>query len=198
MIERLRAWVLAGAAGEFFSLEVTFCWWPFHPRLRQRHIKDQGHSAKSAGGRLHLNTHTPLLQRGVGWLCCPGIVWGPSGKWAHPQLIREHLATVISACWATVDWFWPKMWNWCVWADLHLTHTQKCRPGNLWKSHHHHHHLLLLSFDVVRHSAYSFGWGLRLQGPMCCCAYFIETTCCGGGGERHCKFRLTFSNWLAV
>ena len=29
-------------------------------------------------------------------------------KWAHTQLIRHHLATVISACWAIVGWFWPK------------------------------------------------------------------------------------------
>ena len=33
------------------------------PVLPQWHVKDPGHSAKSAGGRLHLNTHTPLIQR---------------------------------------------------------------------------------------------------------------------------------------
>ena len=31
--------------------------------LPQWHVKDPGHSAKSAGGRLHLNMHTPLTQR---------------------------------------------------------------------------------------------------------------------------------------
>ena len=31
--------------------------------LPQWHVKDPGHSAKSAGGRLHLNKHTPLTQR---------------------------------------------------------------------------------------------------------------------------------------
>ena len=36
---------------------------PFHPVLPQWHVKDPGHSAKSAGGRLHLKTHTPLTQR---------------------------------------------------------------------------------------------------------------------------------------
>ena len=30
--------------------------------ILQRHLKDPGHSAKSAGGRLHLNMHTPLTQ----------------------------------------------------------------------------------------------------------------------------------------
>ena len=33
------------------------------PVLLQWHVKDPGHSAKSAGGRLHLNTHTPMTQR---------------------------------------------------------------------------------------------------------------------------------------
>ena len=31
--------------------------------LLQWHVKDPGHSAKSAGDRLHLNTHTPLTQQ---------------------------------------------------------------------------------------------------------------------------------------
>ena len=30
-------------------------------RRGQYHVKDPGHSAKSAGGRLQLNTHTPYL-----------------------------------------------------------------------------------------------------------------------------------------
>ena len=33
------------------------------PVLLQRHIKDRRHSAKSAGGRLHLNMHTSLTQQ---------------------------------------------------------------------------------------------------------------------------------------
>ena len=48
----------------------------------------------------------------LGWLCsCPGKVWESIRKWAHMQLIREHLVTVVSAHWATVDWSWPKEWN---------------------------------------------------------------------------------------
>ena len=31
---------------------------PFHPCVPQWHVKDPDHSAKHAGGRLHLNTHT--------------------------------------------------------------------------------------------------------------------------------------------
>ena len=34
-----------------------------YPVLPQWHVKDPGHSAKSAGGRLHLNTHTPFTQQ---------------------------------------------------------------------------------------------------------------------------------------
>ena len=66
MIERLRVRIPARAAGKF-SLPVGFlCWLLFGvrstPVLPQWHVKDPGHSAKSAGGRLHLKTyrHTRL------------------------------------------------------------------------------------------------------------------------------------------
>ena len=35
----------------------------FHPVLPQWHVKDSGHFAKTAGGRLHLNTHPPSTKR---------------------------------------------------------------------------------------------------------------------------------------
>ena len=51
------------------------CWLLFGARsipvLPQWHVKDPGHSAKSAGGRLHLNTHTPLTQRNRSGLTMP-------------------------------------------------------------------------------------------------------------------------------
>ena len=62
MIERLRARIPAGAAGEFSSPESTLCA-DFYsvsvlpPCLPQWHVKDSDHSAKSADGRSHLNTH---------------------------------------------------------------------------------------------------------------------------------------------
>ena len=40
----------------FFGVRST-------PVLPQWHVKDPGHSAKSAGGMIHINTHTPLSQR---------------------------------------------------------------------------------------------------------------------------------------
>ena len=36
------------------------------------------------------------------------IVWEAIQKRADNQLVREHSAIVISACWATVDWSWHK------------------------------------------------------------------------------------------
>ena len=71
VIERLRGRIPAGAAGEISSQELTFCVLtfirclspPLLPVLPQWHVKDPGHSANSAGGSLHLNTHIPLTQR---------------------------------------------------------------------------------------------------------------------------------------
>ena len=67
VIERLRVRIPAGAAGEFSSPELTLHTDLFDvrstPVLLRWHVKDPGHSAKSAGGRLHLYTHTPLVQK---------------------------------------------------------------------------------------------------------------------------------------
>ena len=54
--------------GGMFSFRVNFlCWILFSvrstPVLPQWHVKDPGHSAKSAGGGLYLKTHTLLTQR---------------------------------------------------------------------------------------------------------------------------------------
>ena len=59
-----------------FSSRVKFvCWLLFGvrstPVLPQWHIKDPGHSAKSAGGRLHLNMHTPVTHRSRSGLTKP-------------------------------------------------------------------------------------------------------------------------------
>ena len=70
VIERLRVRIPAGAAGEFSSPELTFCA-DSTPALPQWHVKDLGHSAKSAGGRLHLNKHTPLTHRSRSGLTMP-------------------------------------------------------------------------------------------------------------------------------
>ena len=58
-----------------FSSVNFVCWLffgvCFNPVLLQLHVKDSGHSAKSAGGRSHLNMHTPLTQRSWSGLTTP-------------------------------------------------------------------------------------------------------------------------------
>ena len=79
MIERLRVRIPAGSAGEISSQESSLCADsysvsvppPTPPVLPQWHVKDPGHSAKSAVGRLHLNMHTPLTQRSRSGLTMP-------------------------------------------------------------------------------------------------------------------------------
>ena len=106
--------------------------WPFHPMLPQGHVKDSSHSAKSAGGRLHLNMHTPLTNElGVDRLCCPGIVWEPiSETSSHTKLAynsQRNTRPVVSAHWAIVNWPW--LYNWCATADFHFKNKSKNRPG---------------------------------------------------------------------
>ena len=64
MIERSRVRISAGAVGEFSSPGSTFCadsYFGIRSTPVLLHVKDPGHFAKSAGGRLQLNTHTPYL-----------------------------------------------------------------------------------------------------------------------------------------
>ena len=74
VIKRLWVQILAGVAREFSSPEWTLCAYSYSystPVLLQRHVKDPGHSAKSAGGRLHLNRHTSLFQWSQSGLTMP-------------------------------------------------------------------------------------------------------------------------------
>ena len=76
MIERLRVRIPVEAAGEFYYPELNFVYCLLFgvlstPVLLQWHVKDPGHCAKSAGARLHINTHTPLTQRSLSGLTMP-------------------------------------------------------------------------------------------------------------------------------
>ena len=79
------------------------------PVLSRWHAKDPGHSAKSAGGRLYLNTHAPTTKQNQSGLTMPlsrhsvGTYKGISLH-QYMQLIRNHSTTVVSAHWVTVDW----------------------------------------------------------------------------------------------
>ena len=97
MIERLRVRIPAGAAREFSSPALTLCADLFGVHsarvFPQWHIKDPGHSAKIAGGRLHLNMHTLLTQRSQSELTMLSRhsmgTW--MGKQAHMQMRQETL-----------------------------------------------------------------------------------------------------------
>ena len=87
---RNRDWKVAGSnpcrrGGRVFFSRVNFlCWllfrYPFHPRVTAVALKDPGHSAKSAGGRLQLNTRT---------LC--GFEWSQTVTWCIAEWCTQNL-----------------------------------------------------------------------------------------------------------
>ena len=106
----------------------TLFWFPFHPSpvFSQWHVKVPGHSTKSAGDGSQIDTHIPFdsTKSRLGRCCCPGIAWRPNRNTS--SLVKECSSTVISARWATVDWFWRKVWNLHAQAYLHFkTNKQK-------------------------------------------------------------------------
>ena len=73
----------------------------FAPVLPQWHVKDPDHSAKSAGGRLHLNTHTPVTQRNRSGLA---LSLSRHSVGTYPEMsshatcqAREHSVIIVSA-----------------------------------------------------------------------------------------------------
>ena len=73
MIERLRVRIPAGAAGDFSSPESTLCAESYSVSVPPPcyHSKRPRSFCQSAGGRLHLNLHTPLTQRSRSGLTMP-------------------------------------------------------------------------------------------------------------------------------
>ena len=79
-MERSRVRVPAGEAGEFSSPGSAFCADSFFgvrstPVLPQQHVKDPGHSAKSADGRLQLNAHAPNVYVALHEVTWCMVVW---------------------------------------------------------------------------------------------------------------------------
>ena len=64
------------------------------PVLPQWHIKDSGQSVKSAGGRLHLNTHTHLTQWSQSGLTMP-LCWHSVGTY---QEMSSHTTRQGTLC----------------------------------------------------------------------------------------------------
>ena len=77
-------------------------------------------------------THVSLLQTcGIN-----RYLFNRLGIFMHLFHVREGLSSVISVCWASVDWTWSKEWNWCARAYLHL--NKKKWKEVRGKSHRHH------------------------------------------------------------
>ena len=104
VIERLQVQIPAGAAGEFSSPESTlgadsylvsvppscYCSGTQKTLLSLQKVQMAGNT----------ETHIHPRPNGVGMgclCCCPGIVWEPVRKQADTQIVRKHLATVVSA-----------------------------------------------------------------------------------------------------
>ena len=110
----------------FFSRVKFVCWISFSacstPLLLQRHVKYPGHSAKSAGGRLHLNTHSPLTQRsqsGMAMLLSrhsEGTYLETSSHVTRQGTLGHSHHSSLSHCWLIL----AKEWNLCTWANLHF------------------------------------------------------------------------------
>ena len=76
--------------------------------LPKWHVKDPRHFQKCRWQVTPTQTHTLDPMKSEWADCrCPGIVWEPIQKQAHMQIVRECLATITSAHWATVDCSWP-------------------------------------------------------------------------------------------
>ena len=107
---------------------------PFHPVLPQWHEKDPGHSARSAGGRLHFNTHISLTQRswrGLTMLSRRNVttyqeneLTGNSSGNTHPTDVSQFAEPLLTDT-------WPKQWNSFARANLLLKiKSRKAQAGN--------------------------------------------------------------------
>ena len=92
----------------FFSRVNFVCWLLFSvrstPVLTQWHVKDLSHSAKSAGGRLLLNMHTPLTHRSWSGLVMPlsrhsvGICHKMSSHATHQGTLAHSCLSSLTHC----------------------------------------------------------------------------------------------------
>ena len=105
------------SGGRNFFSRVNLCWLLSGVRstfvLPQWHVKDPCHSAKSAGDKLQVNTHTSLAQRSRSRLTMPlsGQSVGIYPETSLHATCHGNIRPVVSARWVTVDWSWRKEWN---------------------------------------------------------------------------------------
>ena len=98
-------WIPAGAGEEFSSPWSTSCADSYlgicsTPVWPQMHIKDPNHSAKSAGGRLQLNTHTPYVC-GFAWsdMAHSCMVYTEQDEMAAVSCGTSHVSAFCTALW---------------------------------------------------------------------------------------------------
>ena len=125
--------------GEISSPVNFVCWLSFGvcstPVLLQWHIKDPDHSAKSVGGSLHLNMHTPLPQRNQSGLTMPlsrhsvGTYQETSSHVIRQGTLGHSCLSLLSHCGLNL----AKEWNKCAWANLHFKKRKKSAGGE-WLS----------------------------------------------------------------
>ena len=77
-------------------------------------------------------THLWPNEVGVGWLCCPGIVWEPSREMSSNETRQGTLGHSCLSSLSQWEWSWPKKWN--ARADLHLGGKKKAQAGYEWSS----------------------------------------------------------------
>ena len=119
VIKRLWVWILAGVASKFSSAELTFCADSYSVSVPSRVTAVTRKRPRSFCQKRrwqvtpkHAHTFDPTKSEWADYAAVRlGIVLETFRKRAHTQLIREHLATVVSARRATVDWSWPKEWH---------------------------------------------------------------------------------------
>ena len=100
VIESLRVRILAGAAEESSSPELTLRADSYSmsvlPRVTAVGRKGPGHSAKNTGSRLHLNTHIFLTQRSRSGLTMP-LSGHSEGTYQETSSHATRKGTVVSA-----------------------------------------------------------------------------------------------------
>ena len=97
---------------------------PFHSRVTTEHVKDPSHSAKSVGGRLHLNMHTPSTYQSQSGL----TIRETSSHTTHQEMFSHSHLSMLSCCGQSR----LKGWNWCAWTDLHFKTTKRKKEMHGW------------------------------------------------------------------
>ena len=113
------------SGGRIFFTEFSVCADLFDVQWKTKVILPKVQVA----GYTWTHIHPQPNKIGVGRLCCPGSVGIYQGKWTHTQLFRKHLATVVSAHRATVDWSWPKESGIGVHEPISIKKYIKCADG---------------------------------------------------------------------